>query len=579
MFPQRPREPLDGAARRRSRREREQNDCSATLLTPQISLAVGAGFVVQFNRFVLSAAAPLSSIHRHGAHLPRPCDAPGAQTCAVAGTPRWKNGWDMALNLDLSAAIRHPDLGRLVQAVVGAGDNDEADWIEWKSTLDLTTKGGCFHIARTVLGMANRLPESASLTCEGLGYIVIGAEPKTVTGITGTDPAHLDQTLEPWLGGAEGPRYTPTYLTFDGKTVLVVTVEAPKNGDPPYALRKEFNNARDGDLFVRKQGRTVRATSADQKALYDRLTAAPKIDAKLEVSLVGDVPLSWFDRSKVDDVIDTYVYSRRKNMEANASAEERRRNPPPLPKAGTTKTLSVTGVGNAMAELARQQAHMQDIARTARLGALSVFGGEKDDRTFDEYMEQVENWAKRTTEAAPGALGVRYVDAGHGLVRPRVYNPTGHFLPAVKVEIHFEYDTLGHAEPEYDEGHLPGSPRPFGEPKPSPILSPMLRPDLHYTMPSMPKVPIAPRSWIEDGSVKIVFDVGDLRQESSDIGDDHYLLLAERPADGVLHGTWKATIPDVHGVINGMIDVPVKEEPVDMLDLLENKPEPDYDDD
>jgi hypothetical protein len=39
---------------------------------------------------------------------------------------------------DVRTAIRHPDLGRLVQAVVDADEHDEADWIEWKSTL--TTK-------------------------------------------------------------------------------------------------------------------------------------------------------------------------------------------------------------------------------------------------------------------------------------------------------------------------------------------------------------------------------------------------------------------------------------------------------
>jgi hypothetical protein len=176
----------------------------------------------------------------------------------------------MSINLDLRAAIRHPDLGRLVRAVVGADEHDEAEWVEWKSRLDLTTKEGCFQIARTILGMANRLPEAASKTCEGLGYIIVGAEPSQLTGITSVDPAHIDQMLQPFLGGAEGPKYTPTYVRVDGKTVLVVTVEAPRAGDPVYMLRREFTRARDGDVFVRKHGRTVPATSADQRALHAR---------------------------------------------------------------------------------------------------------------------------------------------------------------------------------------------------------------------------------------------------------------------------------------------------------------------
>src|ERR1700736_3306122 len=117
------------------------------------------------------------------------------------------NWQSMSIDLDIRAAIRHPDLGRLVQAVVDADEHDEADWIEWKSDLDLSTKKGCFPIARTTLGMANRIPAAASLVCEGLGYLVIGAEPGNLAGVTSVDPADLDQMLEGAVAlGRAGPR-------------------------------------------------------------------------------------------------------------------------------------------------------------------------------------------------------------------------------------------------------------------------------------------------------------------------------------------------------------------------------------
>ena len=72
------------------------------------------------------------------------------------------------------------------------------------------------------------------------------------------------------------------------------------------------------------------------------------------------------------------------------------------------------------------------------------------------------------------------------------------------------------------------------------------------------------RSWTEKGSVRIVFNVGDLRQEDTDTSDEHYLFLPERPPHGTLHGTWKATIPDVHGVIRGTLEVPIREDPVQL---------------
>ena len=60
-----------------------------------------------------------------------------------------------------------------------------------------------------------------------------------------------------------GQRYTSNYVPRDGKKVLLVTVEAPKNGDPVYMLRKSSDGARDGEVFVRKAGRTERANSVD----------------------------------------------------------------------------------------------------------------------------------------------------------------------------------------------------------------------------------------------------------------------------------------------------------------------------
>ena len=77
--------------------------------------------------------------------------------------------------------------------------------------------------------------------------------------------------------------------------------------------------------------------------------------------------------------------------------------------------------------------------------------------------------------------------------------------------------------------------------------------------------------------MRIVFDVGDLRQEDTDTSDDHYLLLQERPPGGMLRGTWKATVPEVHGVIRGTLGVAVREDPVELRDLANREPAHDED--
>lgn len=481
----------------------------------------------------------------------------------------------MSIDLDTRAAIRHPDLGRVVQAVVDADAHDEADWIEWKSDLDLSTKKGCFPIARTILGLANRMPTAASLVCEGLGYIVVGAEPDNLVGVVSVDPADLDQILEPWLGGVEGPRYMPTYVPIKGKKVLIVVVEAPKNGDPIYTLRKEFEGGRDGEVFVRKSGRTERANSADLKALTGRAAAVSTATPDLEVTLVGDVPLSWFDATTIDSVVAGWVGDRRRAMESAARAEERRRHPEttPLPKHPNFDTAA-----SAMAEHARQQEQLARMFRDAtRMASIAGLAAEPDKRTLDEYLSEVETWGERAMNAGPGVLIDRYLRARHGLVAVRVHNPSGRYLPKVMVEVHFESDRVSSPEREYPE-QLPAEPRTYGEPTPSALVRSLSRGIDTSMIPSLGHTPMLRRSWTENGSVRIVFDVGDLRQEDTETSDEHYLFLPERPPDGTLHGTWKATVPEVHGVIRGTLDVPIREDPVELRELLDREPVDDDDD-
>lgn len=487
----------------------------------------------------------------------------------------WRN---MSIDLDTGAAIRHPDLSRVVHAVLGADEHDEADWIEWKSELDLSTKMGCFPIARTILGIANRMPAAASLVCEGLGYIVVGAEPDNVIGVVSVDPADLDQILEPWLGGVEGPRYMTTYVPIEGKKVLVVVVEAPRNGDRPYSLRKEFTGARDGDVFVRKSGRTERANSADLKALMERAAAVSAATPELEVSLVGDVPLSWFAPTAIDSIVDAWVGDRKRAMESTARAEERRRHPETTP---TLKHRNFDTTSSITAEYARQPEYLRQVVRdAARAASAAGFADEPDKRTLDEYLVEVETWSERAMKLGPTVLLDRYLRARYGLVAVRVHNPSDRYLPKVLVEVHFEWDRVSSPERGYPEHRLPAEPRPYGEPTPSALaqslsMSSRIYPSL---VPSLGRTPMPQRSWTEKGSVRIVFNVGDLRQEGTDTSDDHYLLLPERPPDGTLHGTWKATVPEVRGVIRGNLEVPIREDPVDLRELLDREPVDDDDD-
>jgi hypothetical protein len=474
----------------------------------------------------------------------------------------WENV-GVAVNIDTTTALRGVhDLQRLVEAVIDADEHDELDWIEWKGALDLSTKEGCFHVARAVLGMANRLPDRAGLTCEGLGYVIVGTEPRSLHGVVSVDPATMDQHMDAYLGGAEGPRYTPTYVPVQSKTTLVVVVEAPRPGDQIFSLRREFSKARSGTVFVRKLGRTVPADAQDLDALQARLLARPVPAGVLEVGLAGDVPISWIDAPSVPDAIGRWVAEERAKLVAAAQEIERRRRQPPSSRGAGTAGQAGIGIQGIAEMVARQQS---ELSRATRAMESAGFLGEQDKRTIEEYIAEVDKWAEHRTHAALAAVQGSYVSAGHGVVALTVHNPTGRFLPDIEVEAHFEVDNVVGLDEKPPLEELPSPPRPYGQRRPFSLLSPGLDWRPNFTVPIKG---VGRRTWVEDGSVRLVFHVGDLRQHATDTSDDVYLILHGRPAGGMVRGTWKATIRDQEGVLSGTLDIPVADDPVDILETL-----------
>jgi hypothetical protein len=180
--------------------------------------------------------------------------------------------------IDTVRALRTPsELVTLVRAVVAALPEDELDWIEWKCVGDLSDKATQGTIARHILGMANRRPEKAMLRAQGCAYLVIGAEPGSLPGITPIDPSQLDQGVQPYLG-PDGPAWSPQYVQEADVTVLVITVERAELGHRIFTLEREFTRSDGkiylaGTVFVRRPGRTIQAEPGDIRGLEQRLTA------------------------------------------------------------------------------------------------------------------------------------------------------------------------------------------------------------------------------------------------------------------------------------------------------------------
>jgi hypothetical protein len=68
---------------------------------------------------------------------------------------------------------------------------------------------------------------------------VVGAEPGDRRGITAADPADLSQGIDAFQG-ADRPSRTMHYDDRGGLPVLVLTVAAPRWGDPAFTLFKDL---------------------------------------------------------------------------------------------------------------------------------------------------------------------------------------------------------------------------------------------------------------------------------------------------------------------------------------------------
>jgi hypothetical protein len=488
----------------------------------------------------------------------------------------------MVIDLDLTRELRGVDgLRSLVHAIVAADPSDEALWVEWKTDIDLTDKSGCMKVASAILGMANRPVEEAARVCEGFGYLIVGAEPGNLVGVYVPDPADWVTRVEQYLKSDVAPIWIHTTIPVDGLNVLVVTVDPPKHGDPIWTLRKELTPVRSGTVFVRKPGKTERATADDMDALQQRLIAGGPPLPDLVVEIVGDVPVPWLPGPAALEHASAWARSERDRHAAEAQAVEEERNQPARTEEEAITPLYNLGVGGR--SVLREAAKYQEIARTLQntlaSSALARFQNEPDQRTLDEYLEQLEEWAGKLERAAHEDLLRRYFERGNGVAQVKVTNNSTQYLPDVEVRLHIDVAQVSGFEEIPPGTGLPAPPRAFGQPKPTPLLTSMQRPYL----PVLPSYDVAPHTdyvrdtTIEDGSIHLTLDAGEIRPRRQHTGDEFCILLLARPDLGKLPVTWFATVKDRDWIVEGAFDLPVQEDPIHVPDLFADEEDEDID--
>lgn len=490
----------------------------------------------------------------------------------------------MALAFDAARGpMRADEFVDLVRAVVGAANGDESHWIEWKGTLNLRAAEGKAAVVRTIAGLANRIPETAARFCEGRGYVVIGAEPGQVAGVAEEDPADLSQWWTPYLG-VDGPRWIPHWVAFNGKTVLVVEVAAPRRGDPVFTIRKEMSGAvRDGDVFVRRIGKTERATSAELAALVERSAGATVLagvtvtlarpDAIRPVRFGAQEREAWIDAAR-DGALE--------------SLRQAQQPPDPKPVKATRRSFSTEGAGPSIADLERleeRQAQGDELTadELAQLGHAKKQVGQlrdafeglaktsfikivPEDRTAEEYEAEVSGYVDELDETLLDELRA----VASQLLEPCVIelrNETAANLPEVRLVLHVPGQDTFASEPDEDGPGLPEPPRPFG-PRQVSLLGglglghsfPYVLPPGSYAVSRGPGVQID-----NGGSATLRFDPIHLRPH--DTVQLPPVVLALPPGDAVA-ATWEATSTGTDGVLRGTLLLPVDGTPLAVEEAL-----------
>ena len=406
----------------------------------------------------------------------------------------------------------------------------ETDWLEWKSALDLATAAARFGLSRQILGMANRVPGLARRNCGGYGYILVGVEPGATPGTARSDPAQLHDWIDPYIG-ATGPAWQPRYIHVDNTTVLAIEVEPPRPGDSIHTLKKSYRSFSRGAIFVRKNGKTHPAEPEDIRNLEQRSQGA-QLD--LDLTLIGDLPISWFDKQALIAEIKQAA-----DLQRNAQLRRARQTQEPDP------------VNEANSRMSRTMAR-------------ALYG--PDDRTIEQYADEVAQWHSQWTERAPEHWITAYAAAGHGTCSVSLTNLTDHNFTSVEVclEIPGVQVITDLDEVETD---LPKMPRPFGQGRglagiaglDRPYISPVWVAGLDYS----------PTVWVDNGDdgAFVTWDVGDVRPEQTLHTDPLYVLVGEAPSTRQLSAGWSATSKSVSGVASGVIELPLSDRRVLLDDI------------
>ena len=439
----------------------------------------------------------------------------------------------MALRIDTTRRLRGSAARlQLVEAIRDAPSSEpETDWVEWKREANLSDKAWRGEAASHILGFSNREPARAAKATEGHAYLVLGVEPGKVHGANAYDPADIESWLNPYLGTANGPGWEADYVAIGGAQVLVISVDPPPEGHGAFPLRKAFTapngkkNYPDGEIFVRRNGKTVSEPSAAEMDMLNARAQRPRTGL--------DIRMNWANEGPVQAI----------QLSEDAQAEW----------LGNEKRRLLSVLGGSPVQLSR-------LAQDAITKASTLFG--RETRSEDEYRQEVEEFIVEAEKELLAEAKARAVAAGHGLIELVIHNRTEENFEEVLVEARVRGDVSAYFD---DEGSdFPSRPRKWGT---GTALAPFAAPQMTYPITS--HIPRPPRGYIDNSaSARIVFNEFHLRPNYRVPLPKFFLMVSDALVGQELQLRWHATSKSVAGSITGDLTLPVASEYLSLQELM-----------
>lgn len=405
-------------------------------------------------------------------------------------------------------------LREILDAVIQHGDTLENHYLEIKLEVDIRKALGKAKLAKFILGAGNRLPEIAERHFGGYALMVIGAAQGKTEGVDpGLEILDIHSAVERYVGPT-GPHIELQRIRLtNGRDVLFLTVDPPRQGDLIHLCHQDFQgnkdevaySLKDGGIYVRKAGTTTVAKATQVEDLLRRMSKIPSLELGLNIEGLSHC------FADATDFRSQYLDGRADKYRAEMSAR-------------TEKRPSILD----------SHTYLDPPIRTP----------EQVETRLRKWRAQVEADWPETEEKLFGLCG-------QGL-RFRVSNHAESFLQQVTLTITFHHAMGVRWRDKTDAHEWLGlvdeiDPSPYDSSFAS-TLGPILRSDY-------------PVRWEnKDGNLVVTITLKALPPEPDWISDDDdVVLVRDRDSAGPVRVTWVATAADYGTVFRGEATVPAAE--------------------